>query len=51
MSWWKKIIFPFVLCAVVILVAIVRRREEDNYEIVGIWKDKIFLREVVCNGR
>jgi len=65
MTWWKKLIYPFVWFAVTVIVAILRflawvskggkiplRWESKGgkiplrWEIVGIQKEKIFIKEV-----
>ncbi len=54
MVWWKKLIYPFVWFAVTVIVAILRflawaskgGKIPLRWEIVGIQKNRIFVREV-----
>ncbi len=54
MVWWKKLIYPFVWFIVTIIVVILRflawtfrgGKIPLRWEIVGIQKNKIFMKEV-----
>lgn len=54
MSWWKKLIFPFVWFTVTVIVIVLRflswvsrgSKIPLRWEIVGIQKKRIFLEEV-----
>ena len=54
MSWWKKLIFPFVWFAVTVIVIVLRfllwvsrgSKIPLRWEIVGIQKEKIFIKEI-----
>jgi len=55
MSWWKKLIYPFAYVAVMVLVLIFHflswvvsrgNRIPLRWEIVGIQKKKIFIKEI-----
>ena len=54
MPWWKKLIYPFVWFAVTVIVIVLRflswvsrgSKIPLRWEIVGIQKEKIFIKEI-----